>query len=102
MPELTIASAVSRMRRSLMSQWNRFQLFHPIGGVGAKPAAAPRTAGATATPLPECVAQAIAKIAAPPPAKITRASERVIRPIRKRESSPAIPNESITAAAGLE
>src|SRR5213592_974828 len=37
MPDATIASAVSRMSCSLISQWNLFQLFHPIGGAGASP-----------------------------------------------------------------
>src|SRR5207247_1032981 len=37
MSDATIASAVSRMRCSLISQWNLFQLFHPIGGAGASP-----------------------------------------------------------------
>src|SRR6267143_4211817 len=35
MPELTTASAISRINLSLTSQPNLFQLFHPIGGVGA-------------------------------------------------------------------
>src|SRR5579863_3247185 len=35
MPDFTIASAVCLMRSSLTSHANLFQLFHPIGGVGA-------------------------------------------------------------------
>ena len=38
MPEETIASAVSRMSFSSMSQAKVFQLFHPMGGVSARPA----------------------------------------------------------------
>src|SRR5579859_1730572 len=37
MPQATIASAVSRTRRSSMFVWKRFQLFQPMGGVGARP-----------------------------------------------------------------
>src|SRR5277367_4619506 len=36
MPDFTIASAVCRMRSSLTLHANLFQLFHPIGGVGAR------------------------------------------------------------------
>ena len=50
MPDATIASAASRTTFSFTSQWNLFQLFHPMGGVRASPsdavagpAAAPRT-----------------------------------------------------------
>src|SRR5579884_3430640 len=35
MPVVTIASAISRMSFSLTLHWNLFQLFHPMGGVGA-------------------------------------------------------------------
>src|SRR6267143_863233 len=38
MPLLTTASAISRMSLSLTLQPNLFQLFHPIGGVGARDA----------------------------------------------------------------
>src|SRR6267143_2793853 len=38
MPLLTTASAISRMSLSLTLQPNLFQLFHPIGGVGAREA----------------------------------------------------------------
>ena len=37
MPELTIASAVSRTICSFTLQANLFQLFQPIGGVSARP-----------------------------------------------------------------
>ena len=37
MPDDTIASAVSRISCSSMRQPNLFQLFQPIGGVGARP-----------------------------------------------------------------
>ena len=37
MPVDTIASAVRLMKSSLMLHWNLFQLFQPIGGVGAMP-----------------------------------------------------------------
>src|ERR1035438_8244462 len=36
MPEATIASAIFRIRSSLTSQANLFQLFHPIGGEPAR------------------------------------------------------------------
>jgi hypothetical protein len=39
MPFEPIASAVSLITFSLTSQANLFQLFHPIGGVGASPLA---------------------------------------------------------------
>src|SRR5579872_1832217 len=35
MPDFTIASAICLMRSSLTLHANLFQLFHPIGGVGA-------------------------------------------------------------------
>src|SRR5260370_41861928 len=38
MPLLTTASAISRMSVSLTLHPNLFQLFHPIGGVGARDA----------------------------------------------------------------
>src|SRR6266850_6732252 len=38
MPLLTTASAISRMSLSLTLHPNLFQLFHPIGGVGARDA----------------------------------------------------------------
>src|SRR5688500_14274011 len=37
MPVDTMASAISRNRPSLTLQRNLFQLFHPIGGVRARP-----------------------------------------------------------------
>ena len=43
-PVATIASAVSRISRSLTSQPNRFQLFQPMGGVAASPSSGPRDA----------------------------------------------------------
>src|ERR1051325_2516121 len=50
MPDATIASAVSRMSCSLISQWNRFQLFHPIRGAGARTSgAAPGAAAGAGT-----------------------------------------------------
>src|SRR5580700_10266024 len=43
MPDFTIASAVCLMRSSLTLQANLFQLFHPIGGVGASAESWPST-----------------------------------------------------------
>src|ERR1039458_10820884 len=40
MPEVTMASAIWRIRSSLTLQANLFQLFHPIGGVLASVLAA--------------------------------------------------------------
>src|SRR5580704_4117383 len=36
MPDFTMASAICRIRSSLTLHANLFQLFHPIGGVGAR------------------------------------------------------------------
>src|SRR5208282_2508678 len=38
MPDFTMASAICRIKSSLTLQANLFQLFHPMGGVGAKAA----------------------------------------------------------------
>ena len=45
-----MASAASRTTCSFTSQWNRFQLFHPIGGVRARESEA--TAGLAAVTSP--------------------------------------------------
>ena len=39
MPSDTIASAVRLTKSSVMLHWNLFQLFQPMGGVGAIPGA---------------------------------------------------------------
>src|SRR5580698_3148660 len=45
MPDFTMASAVWRIKSSLTLQPNLFQLFHPIGGVGARVAFCANNAG---------------------------------------------------------
>ena len=57
-----MASAVSRMRASLMSHANLFQLFHPMGGVGAT--TSPTTARAAAPPAAPARREAVAHAAA--------------------------------------
>src|SRR5437667_9695113 len=47
MPLLTMASAISRMTLSLTLQPNLFQLFHPMGGVGASKEVSERVDGAS-------------------------------------------------------
>ncbi len=67
MPELTIASAVSRMSDSSIRHPNLFQLFQPIGGVGARPAASrdlARAPGAPDCPIPAAERQPAARATA--------------------------------------
>src|SRR4051812_11136676 len=60
MPELTIASAVSRISCSLMSQPNLFQLFHAIGGDAASGAAGGAGAAVPSAGAVKAVAAAVA------------------------------------------